>query len=75
MKREPPVKPLPKLLALAKKPDGDGLDEHDWRRYCRQCSNLNREGKCVVRNAKMLDDLPRHCGDFRWNGRAIPKAG
>jgi len=51
------------------KPAGKGLDEYDWRRFCRQCKNLDLERKCRVKKARMLDDLPRNCEFFDWNGR------
>jgi hypothetical protein len=68
-----PKKPAPKALKLAKPPGGDSPtgNANDWRRYCRQCSNLGRERKCRVRNATMLDDMPRHCDDFLWHGKKL----
>lgn len=41
----------------------------DTRRYCRQCENFSTLNRyCLKRKARQIDDIPRHCSDFKDNG-------
>ena len=50
----------------AKQPYGD------WRRFCRQCKNFTRDHYCTVKNARQIDEIPRHCDDWLDNGKPVP---
>lgn len=48
----------------------------DTRRYCRQCVNFSALNRyCLKRNARQIDDIPRHCDDYTDNGLPAPTTG
>ncbi|WP_411726873.1 hypothetical protein [Methyloglobulus sp.] len=49
------------------------IELSDNRRFCRQCENFSALNRyCLKCNSRQIDDIPRHCSDFKDNGLPAP---